>query len=190
MIDSSSEPDLLIRESENSSRRAPSAAECELLELFDGLRVALLRYLSSFPLSLDDSEDVVQDAFLSLYQQLECGRSIQRVRAWLFRTVHNLALKKRMRFQRGIASIDSALVPEHFVSDPARNPEEQLVFNRRRKRIQAVIEALPEQNRWCLYLRAEGLRYREIARVLNMSLGAVFNSLQQSLAHIARATEF
>jgi RNA polymerase sigma-70 factor (ECF subfamily) len=38
-------------------------------------------------------------------------------------------------------------------------------------------------------LRAEGLRYREIAQTLAMSLGAVSISLARSLARIARATE-
>jgi len=48
---------------------------------------------------------------------------------------------------------------------------------------------LPEQSRRCLFLRAEGLRYREIAQVLDMSLGAVSLSLARSLARIARAVE-
>jgi RNA polymerase sigma-70 factor (ECF subfamily) len=38
-------------------------------------------------------------------------------------------------------------------------------------------------------LRAEGLRYREIAGALAMSLGAVSMSLARSLARIARAAE-
>ena len=53
----------------------------------------------------------------------------------------------------------------------------------------SVVQALPEQSRWCLYLRAEGLRYREIAEVLGMSLGAVSLSLERSLALIARAAQ-
>jgi RNA polymerase sigma-70 factor (ECF subfamily) len=48
---------------------------------------------------------------------------------------------------------------------------------------------LPEQSRCCLYLRAEGLRYREIAEILDMSLGSVANCLERSLARIARAAE-
>ena len=53
----------------------------------------------------------------------------------------------------------------------------------------AILQALPEQNRWCLYLRAEGLRYREIAEVLDMSLGSVSLCLERSLARVARAAE-
>jgi RNA polymerase sigma-70 factor (ECF subfamily) len=48
---------------------------------------------------------------------------------------------------------------------------------------------LPEQDRRCLFLRAEGLRYREIAGILDMPLGTVSLSLGRSLARIARAAE-
>jgi len=53
----------------------------------------------------------------------------------------------------------------------------------------AVVEALPEQDRRCLFLRAEGLRYREIAEILDMSLGGVSLSLARSLARLARYAE-
>jgi RNA polymerase sigma-70 factor, ECF subfamily len=73
--------------------------------------------------------------------------------------------------------------------DPRPNPEAQLATSQHQERLLAVIEALPEQDRRCLYLRAEGLRYREIARILDISLGAVSGSLARSLARIARAAE-
>ena len=57
----------------------------------------------------------------------------------------------------------------------------------RQKRLLAVVEALPESDQSCLRLRAEGLRYREIAAVLRISLGAVSISLTQSLARLIRA---
>ena len=54
-------------------------------------------------------------------------------------------------------------------------------------RLRAVLRALPEPDQHCLRLRAEGLRYREIAEVLGMSLGAVSISLTRSLARLERA---
>jgi RNA polymerase sigma-70 factor (ECF subfamily) len=57
----------------------------------------------------------------------------------------------------------------------------------RRERLLAVVEALPEVDRRCIYLRAEGLRYREIVEVLGISLGAVALSLERSLARLRRA---
>ncbi len=58
-----------------------------------------------------------------------------------------------------------------------------------RSRLLAVVDALPQQDRRCLYLRAEGLPYREIAGILDISLGAVSLSLARSLARIGRAAE-
>jgi DNA-directed RNA polymerase specialized sigma24 family protein len=109
-------------------RRAhPSAVELEVIELFDPWREPLLRYLSSgASLSFSDSEDIIQETFLALFEHLRRGKSRQ---------------------------------------------------------------AIPEQNRWCLYLRAEGLRYREIAEVLDMSFGSVSLCLERSLARTARAAE-
>jgi RNA polymerase sigma-70 factor (ECF subfamily) len=53
----------------------------------------------------------------------------------------------------------------------------------------AVARALPEQDQCCLTLRAEGLRYREIARVLGISVGSVANSLARALGRLSRADE-
>jgi RNA polymerase sigma-70 factor (ECF subfamily) len=69
------------------------------------------------------------------------------------------------------------------------DPEQQASRNQRRRQLLAVVNALPERDRQCLTLRAEGLRYREIADVLGMSLGAVANSLERSLARMTRADE-
>ena len=162
---------------------ALSGVEQEVVELFDQWRDPLLRYLSGFWLAVPDSEDIVQEIFLALFQHLRSGKSRENLRGWLFRVAHNLALKKQQRTRR------STIVETDSFIDPGPNPEDQLATSQARKRMLAVVEALPEQNRWCLYLRAEGLRYREIAEVLDMSLGAVSHSLERSLAHIARAAE-
>ena len=57
----------------------------------------------------------------------------------------------------------------------------------RQQRLLAVVRAMPEQDQCCLSLRAEGLRYRDIAEVLGISLGSVANSLERSLSRLTRA---
>lgn len=167
-----------------------SAIEREVIELFDQHREPLLRYLLSFALRVPDSEDIVQETFLALFQHLRCGKPRQNLRAWLFRVAHNLALKKHQRSRRDASHIpESAIDVEDSLIDPAPNPEDQFAATQTRKRLMAVLQALPEQNRWCLYLRAEGLRYREIAEVLDMSLSSVSLCLERSLAHMARAAQ-
>lgn len=167
-----------------------SAIEHEVVGLFDQYREPLLRYLLSFALTVADGEDIVQEIFLALFQHLRRGKSRQNLRAWLFRVAHNLALKRRQRARRDAHhAADSAIPMEDSLIDPAPNPEDQLAASQKQKRLMAVLRALPEQNRWCLYLRAEGLPYREIAQVLDMSLGSVSLCLERSLAQMARATQ-
>lgn len=71
--------------------------------------------------------------------------------------------------------------------DPTPNPEERAAFSQQQAVLLAVLQALPAQDQCCLRLKAEGLRYREIAEVLDMSLGSVSASLVRSLARLARA---
>ena len=56
------------------------------------------------------------------------------------------------------------------------NPEALLAERQRRERLAPVVQALPPRERRCLQLRAEGLRYRDIANTLGMSLGGVAKS--------------
>jgi RNA polymerase sigma-70 factor (ECF subfamily) len=72
-------------------------------------------------------------------------------------------------------------------TDRNPNPEEQLQTRQRQRRLQAVVRALPEQDQSCLCMRAEGLRYREIAEALGISLGSVAASLARSLEKLGRA---
>jgi RNA polymerase sigma-70 factor, ECF subfamily len=164
----------------------PSEIEREVMELFEQFRDPLLRYALSFGIPVHDAEEIVQEVFLSLFRHLQLRRSRQNLRGWIFRVAHNLTLKQRHANQRSrdrLASDVAIAEP----SDPAPGPEEQLSSAQRRERLLAVVHALPEADQDCLWMRAEGLRYREIASVLGISLGAVSISLTRSLARLIRA---
>jgi RNA polymerase sigma-70 factor, ECF subfamily len=164
---------------------ATRAADEEVLVLFDRCWPSLLRYVSSFGLSVTEAEDVVQDAFLALFRHLRLERSRLNLRAWLFQVAHNLALKQRRRIHRRPTEPLDDTVHRH--PDPSLNPESLLAERQRRERLAPVVQALPPRDRRCLQLRAEGLRYREIANTLGMSLGGVAKSLSRSIARLVNA---
>ncbi len=64
------------------------------------------------------------------------------------------------------------------------SPEEHLLFCERQMRLGSVYRALPERDRWCLQLRAEGLRYRDIGQIVGISLGSVANSIAGSMRRL------
>jgi RNA polymerase sigma-70 factor, ECF subfamily len=167
---------------------APTADEQQVIQLFDELRSRLLRYLLGFGLPAPDGEEVIQEVFLALYQHLRRGGSRQNLHGWIFRVAHNLGLKLRLAKKREAVTITASEESKAAAfPDPAENPEELLSRNQRQQRLQSALDALPEQDRCCLLLRAEGLRYREIADVLDMSLASVSASLARSLARLSRA---
>jgi len=179
----------LCPEAAAESPDSSSALEGVLIGLFDRLRRGLLRYILSFGLSVHDSEEIVQEVFLSLFQHLRLGRSRKNLHGWVFRVAHNLALKHQSATRKlhEAAGFGDGLVEKQL--DPAPTPEEQLARSQRRERLLAVLRALPEQDQRCLRLRAEGLSYREIAQTLGISLGTISATLARSLARLARADE-
>jgi RNA polymerase sigma-70 factor (ECF subfamily) len=164
----------------------PSPLEKEVVQLFDQLRDRVLRYLLSLGLPAPEGEEIVQETFLALFQHLQRGRPRHNLRGWVFQVAHNLALKQRKATQRDRQNL---LERGWNPTEDALDPEQQLATHQRHMRLASVLEALPEQDRRCLSLRAEGLTYREIAQVLDMSLGSVSLSLGRSLARFARADQ-
>lgn len=158
----------------------------EVLRLFDDCAPGLRRYVMSFGLSAESAEDVVQEVFLALFRHLCLGRSRANLQGWVFQVGHNLALKHRQRARRRQGTGWSAEEAES-VADPADTPEERIAGRQRQERLRSVMRALPDRDRRCLCLRAEGLRYRDIARTLGISLGSVAKSIARGLARLTNA---
>jgi len=164
--------------------------EDEVVGLFDEFRNRLLRYLLSFGIPAPEGEEIIQEVFLALVWHVRLGKSRRNLRGWIFRVAHNLALKRQRRarrFQTGTAAGWTCANPDYDRPDPFPNPEEQLLDSQRQARLMAVFRVLPRRDQSCLSLRAEGLRYREIAEVLGMSLGAVSISLTRSFKRLESA---
>lgn len=167
--------------------RAHSELESLVIRLFDQFQGRVLSYVVSCGLPFHDAEDIVQETFLSLFRHLQLGRPRSNLNGWLFRVAHNLALKRRVANQAFARTVvDENTLTQHPCGEP--NAEQEVSFNQMQHRMRAVLEALPEQDRRCLSLRAEGLKYRQIADVLGISVGGVSLSLSRSLARIIRAT--
>ena len=155
----------------SSSDPVCSEVESEVIRLFDGHRTRLLRYVLSIGLPVHDAEEIVQEVFLALFRHLQLGRPRKACQAGQSRPDH--------------AELDEAVAAGHC--DPAPSPEQQLAFSQRQQLLLAAFRLLPLRDQYCLHLRAEGLRYREIAEVLEMSLGAVSISLTRSISRLERA---
>ena len=169
-----------------SQEAARAAVELEVLQLFDECHGGVQRYVRSFGIEAGDCEDVVQETFLALFRHLLRGGGRSNLRGWIFRVARNVALKQRERQRRKVRfSAPGGRVPDCV--DSASSPEERLLADQRQAQLHAVVRALPDRSRRCLQLRVEGLRYREIAGALGVSVGTVANALAHAATRVRRA---
>jgi RNA polymerase sigma-70 factor (ECF subfamily) len=124
-------------------------------------------------------DDVVQDAFLALYMNLERLESSEHLRPFLFRVVRNLCydtLRRQGRFQfvpLDAASEDSAVNPS-FLTDRRRQPDEELHWILLHSEVQKAIDRLPEIQRQTIILYCEeNLTYAQIAEAMGTDIGTV-----------------
>src|SRR5271157_1043917 len=155
---------------------------CEATDLYRELRKPLLRYLAGLGLSTDEAQDVVQDAFLSLHKHLASGGSQANIRSWLFRVVHNRARNSQRSYAQRMGE------PLDPVFDAVSNdatPEQAVLANEKFRRLSTAVRSLDTQERECLMLRAEGLRYREIGDVLGIPTSTVADTVERAIKKLA-----
>src|SRR5690349_22118698 len=150
--------------------------EDRVTTLFEALRGSMLGYIVSvFGIATAaEAEDITQDAFLQLHRMLQKGHAIENPRAWLFRVAHNLAIG-RLKLRQFVAPLDDLEWDEisRRIPDPGMSPEQRAQRVEDFARLYIAMGRLSVQERECLHLRSEGLRYHEIAEVLGISTPAV-----------------
>jgi RNA polymerase sigma-70 factor (ECF subfamily) len=133
-------------------------------------------------MSADDATEGVQETFLRLFQHLLAHRSRTNLRGWIFQVARNLIRDefKSARRQR-TEQLDTSNKRESARPDPRGSPEDQMLQRERRNRLPLSIGKLTAQQRECFLLRASGLRYREIAEVLGISVSNVGELVQRAI---------
>jgi RNA polymerase sigma-70 factor, ECF subfamily len=158
------------------ARRTPPLEET-VVELYATMRVPLLSYAYQVVGSTGEAEDLVQVAFLRLFDQLRRHVPIENLRSWLYRVVHNLAVDHLRRQGKEESAVTEWLAHRSQEITP-KSAETDLI---QRQRIACSLEALNLREKRCLMLRAEGLSYKEIGDVLSISAKAVSVYLARGL---------
>jgi len=164
-------------------RQDTAGLNTELEQIYAETRASVCSYLLYIGVPSDQAQEVTQEVYLRLHQTMRKGTQIENLRAWLFRVAHNLGLKVRHR-ERSFRAVS----PDwNQVTTRTESAEDALINRRRNTRIAAAMETLSPQQRHCLYLRSEGLRYREIAEVIGISSSSVNEFLRRAIARLAEA---
>lgn len=164
-------------------RQGAVTLQDEVARLFEEAREDVYRYLLTLGLYPPRAQEAAQDVFVRLYAAMKNGEEIRNPRAWVFRVAHNHGLKLRAR-QNFEAPFDAGLEARLAVKE--LDAEHDLLERERTLRFHRAIEGLSEQQRRCLHLRLEGLRYPEIAAALGISASTVGEFLRRAMARLRK----
>jgi len=158
--------------------------------LFEQLHVPVFRYLLRKTRDSGQAEDITQETFLRLFKHLREDRLLENPKAWLFTVAKNLALDT-IRNESHIKDLDEDTWKkiEESRSGLGADPEKLTLHHERLDRLQIAVLNLTPLQRDCLHLRAEGLRYREIAGLLDLSLSTVMDAVRRATLKLAAEFE-
>jgi RNA polymerase sigma-70 factor (ECF subfamily) len=152
-----------------------------VLEWYDREHVAVRRYLSFLGVEAETGREIVQEMFLKLHQHLLNGGDQSNLRAWLYRVAHNLARNWQSSFRASKTDFLSDVTVTGDLPAPADSAEDKLLAAERTKRFREALGQLSSAQRECLALRAQGMKYREIAETLNLSVSTVGENIGRGL---------
>ncbi|MBB5352505.1 RNA polymerase sigma-70 factor (ECF subfamily) [Haloferula luteola] len=148
-----------------------------LREVFEAEEGPLLRFAWGMLGRREIAEDLVQEAFLRLHAHWD---EVTHPRAWLFRSVRNLALN-HLRHHRRESVTD--VIPDE---DATGDPKEQLSRLEAAGAIRLLLAELGEDDRALLTLKYdEDLKYAQISERTGLSVGNVGYKLHHLLKGLA-----
>jgi RNA polymerase sigma-70 factor (ECF subfamily) len=134
--------------------------------------------------SPSEAEDVVQETFVTAWQDLPTLENLASVRSWLITIVTRKGID-RLRSRRDQDPID-----DHDVEDPSDGPEDAATASSMDEALSRVLSALPEDQRRCWVLReVAGYGYQEIAEQLDIPVSTVRGLLVRSRKTLIREME-
>ncbi|MBT3177092.1 MAG: sigma-70 family RNA polymerase sigma factor [Desulfobacula sp.] len=143
----------------------------------------LLKIAYGITLDREDSLEVVQDVFISVFKNIHTFRQDASLSTWLRKITINQCLnwkrKWKRKFKWNHESIESENDQNLFEANIKSNDPEILYRKKQfEKNLMKLIKKLPEKTRMVLVLNAfEGLSYEEIAKTLNIKKGTVSSRL-------------
>lgn len=160
---------------------------------FGQLYMSFIHNLQKFAYSIiknrELAEEIVSDVFLKIWQNRADLVKIENFKLYLYISTKNTALNYLSRhFRKEIISLD-----EMSLNIPAinYNPENLMITGEAVKKIEFAIQNLPLRCRLIFKLAKEdGLKYNDIAKLLNISVNTIDNQMAIALKKISSAINF
>jgi RNA polymerase sigma-70 factor (family 1) len=158
-------------------------------ELYTSLYAYLFGFARTLVPSRETAEEIVSDVFIKLWERRKELEKIENLKVYLYVATRNIAFnyldKQKRTPTNSIDDVEAEFTSIYF------DPEQLLVTAEMLGLIQKAIDQLPPKCKMIFKLAKEdGLKYREVAEVLNLSVKTVENQLAIALEKIGNTVRF
>lgn len=155
---------------QRGSSKVADSIRRRVVQLYETHRDGIYRFLVAQGLTPAEAQDVAQDVFVDLFVALEKGTELKSEQGWLY-AVAGRAAVDHWRRERPAFRVELDLERKASVDFPSAEPSPEAEAGRqeRLRHLAAGLVRLPREQRLCVQLRMQGLRYREIAEILGVS---------------------
>lgn len=157
-------------------------SEQKIKDLFDNHFHNLVFH--SFKITNDyrQSEEIVQDVFVKIWQQSVQNNPISDFKSYLYRAVQNSSINYLRHIKIRQKYHDEVLKTNEDTEKPS---EEHIIESEKNSRIQSAINKLPENWKEAIILsKYENLKYHEIAERMNISQKTVEKYISKALGFL------
>jgi RNA polymerase sigma-70 factor (family 1) len=141
----------------------------------------LFHFSYSFVKSKQMAQEIVSDVFVKLWQIRSQLNTVDNLKAYLFGITKNFSLSYLAKASKNLSiQLDDIDLDEIDIESAIefKNPEDLFISKETIKNVMQAIQNLPPQCRMIFSLvKVDGLRYKEVARLLNISVFTVRNQV-------------
>jgi RNA polymerase sigma-70 factor (family 1) len=158
-------------------------------ELYTSLYACLFGFARTIVQSRESAEEIVSDVFIRLWERRKELEKIENLRVYLYVATRNVAFnyldKQKRTPTHSFDDLKAEFTSIYF------DPEQLLITADMLALIQKAIDQLPPKCKMIFKLTKEdGLKYREVAEVLGLSVKTVENQLAIALEKIGNTVRF
>jgi len=158
-------------------------------ELFLLYHKRLLNFSITITHSKESAEEVVSDVFFKLWVNRSTLATIENFHLYIYIVTKNISINRLLKEKKAQSfSLDEAVIDIGTIHP---DPEQLMITSEMQKKIRAAIETLPPKCQLIFKLiREDGLKYKEAAELLNLSLKTVENQMTIALKKISESIRF
>ncbi len=160
--------------------------------LVDRYSEKLLHYVYRMIRSMDDAEDVLQDALIRIYTNLDKFDTSRSFKSWAYKITTNICIDYT-RKKKKVVSLDknytsnenSSSTLLETIADTEKDPEKKILDEELLEELQKAVNDLPKKHKEAFILfHFDEFSYKDISETLSIPIGTVKSRLFTAYQHV------